>query len=199
MKHLKNTKALIAIVLIAVLALVASSCTSDGEPTAVSEDKDTAAQQLLDLQKAHPTPRFTRSQLRQNLIEITTAQAETTATTSFFYNMGIAQPVHSCPSIGFPIPTTMQLTNPEQSVRMGREGGGSHTLPLAEQTGVYTGDSTGTYVICVDAEGNGYAMYWEGFVQTVAGPAEFKDGEVKLTGPPSFEFTSSEKELKDGN
>lgn len=197
MKYLTGKKKYGIIAIIIAVVLILASCSSDGEPTAVSEDKDTAAQQLLDLQKAHPTPRFTRSQLRQNLIEITTAQAETTATTSFFYNMGVDQPVHSCPSIGFPIPTTMQLTNPEQSVRMGHDGGGSHTLPLAEQTGVYTGDSTGTYVICVDAEGNGYAMYWEGFVQTVAGPAEFVDGQVKLIGPPSFDFTASSEALED--
>lgn len=188
----KFTKKLMIPGILLVMALFITSCADEGESTAVSNDRDTSSQQLLDLQQAHPTPRFTRSQLRQNLIEITTAQAETTATTSFFYNMGVAQPVHSCPSIGFPIPTTMQLTNPEQSVNMGHQGGGSHTLPLAEQTGVYTGDSTGTYVICVDAQGDGYAMYWEGFVQTVAGPAEFVDGQVQLTGPPSFEFSALE-------
>ncbi len=199
MKYLTGKKKYGILVIILAIVLVVSSCSKSDTPSAVSQDKNTAAQQLLDLQKAHPTPRFTRSQLRQNLIEITTAQAETTATTSFFWNQGVATPVHSCPSIGFPIPTTMQLTNPEQSVRMGSDGSGSHTLPLAEQTGVYTGESTGTYVICVDAEGNGYAMYWEGFVQTVAGPAEFVDGQVKLVGPPSFDFTASSEELKKGN
>lgn len=192
MKTLPNYKKFGILAIILAIILVVSSCSTNDTPSAVSEDKDAASQQLKDLQKAHPTPRFTRSQLRQNLIEITTAQAETTATTSFFYNMGVAQPVHSCPSIGFPIPTTMQLTNPEQSVRMGSDGGGSHSIPLAEQTGVYTGDSSGTYVICVDAEGNGYAMYWEGFVQTIAGPAEFVDGQVELIGPPSFKFSALE-------
>ena len=199
MKYLNGKKKYGIIAIIIAMILVMSSCSSDAEPDAVSNDKEESAQSLLDLQKAHPTPKFSRSQLRQNLIEITTAQAETTATTSFFWNQGVDKPMHSCPSIGFPIPTTMQLTNPEQSINMGHQGGGSHSIPLVEPTGVYTGESAGTYVICVDAEGNGYAMYWEGFVQTVAGPAEFIDGQVKLVGAPSFDFTSTSEELKDGN
>lgn len=199
MKYLNGKKKYGVVVITLATVLVAASCTPSNEPDAVAQDRDSSAQALSDLQKAHPTPKFSRSQLRQNLIEITTAQAETTATTSFFFNVGVKEPIHVCPSIGFPIPTTMQLTNPEQSIDMGHQGGGSHSIPLVEPTGVYTGDSTGTFVICVDAEGNGYAKYWEGYVDTVAGPAEFIDGEVQLVGPPSFDFTATSEELEGGN
>lgn len=97
--------------------------------------------------------------------------------------------VGSCPSIGFPIASTTQLTNPE--VEKGpRES--RITLPQVEPTGVYTGESTGTYTICVDDEGRPYASYFEGYVQTVTGPATFRDGQVELTGKPTGEFTKGE-------
>jgi hypothetical protein len=53
-----------------------------------------------------------------------------------------------------------------------------------EPTGVYTGDSSGTYVVCIAPNGDKYLSYWEGFVQTEGGPAEWVDGKgIVLTGP----------------
>jgi hypothetical protein len=178
----------IAITAIALLGLAA--CGSDDAGR--TSEEDTAEKQLTQFLESQPIPIFNYSQLRQNLIEIETAQANATATTSFFFNLGIEDPIHSCPSIGFPIPGTFQLSNPQQKV-----GGtnGNVTLPQLEANGVYTGDTTATTVICVDAEGKGYASYWEGFVSTVAGPAEW-DTETKtvvLTGAPTAEFSTSEE------
>lgn len=174
----------------AVSLLVFAGCEEqNNESKARRNDEKTAAAGLVDLQAAHPTPKFDRSQLRQNLIEIITAQAETTATTTFFFNQGVIDPVHVCPSIGFPIPSTAQLTNPEQKVE-----NHSLTLPQVEPTGVYTGDSTGTYVICTDANGSAYANYWEGFVQTVTGPAKWDSDSkaVELIGSSSFDFSEGQ-------
>lgn len=52
--------------------------------------------------RAVPVPEFRYSQIRQNLIEITQAQAqaETTQTTSFFFNLGADAPIMVCPSSG---------------------------------------------------------------------------------------------------
>lgn len=170
------------------LALLATACTSESE--AIRQDREAAEENLNRLNDAQPAPEYSWSQLRQNLIEINDAQAGTTQTTSFFFNQGVATPITVCPSIGFPIASTTQLTNPWQAARVGSEG--RYVLSQAEQTGVYTGDSAGTYVICVNAEGKPYAQYWEGFVSTVTGPAEWDAtaGQIKLIGPPSFEFTS---------
>lgn len=172
-------------VIVLTLAFVLAACSP--QTSARRNDEKLSGQILEDLQRAHPVPQFRRSQLRQNLVELTTAQAETTQTTSFFFNMGIQDPVNQCPSIGFPIPATMQLTNPDIPVG---GSGGRVTVQQVEPTGVYTGDTTGTYVICIDARGSAYAVYWEGFVQTVTGPAEYKNGRVELVGPPSFNFTN---------
>lgn len=175
----------LAVIAVALLALVAAGCSSGGANT---KDRTTAAQQLSTFQKNQPVPSFTFSQLRQNLIEIETAQSQTTQTTSFMFNQGVAQPVTVCPSIGFPMPSEDQLTNPESKVP-------NHdvALPQIEANGVYTGASTGTYVICVNAQGQPYAVYWEGFVQTVTGPAAWKDGSVQLVGSPSFAFSKGKK------
>jgi len=180
-------KKLIAL-LVAITAVFAlSACTDTGSARA----KDEAASEaiLQDLQKAHPVPKFKYSQYRQNLVEIVTAQAESTPTTTFFFNQGVKDPVATCPSIGFPIPTTSQLTNPEQ-IGAGTSSGGYTTLPQVEPNGVFTGDSAGTYVICRDANGRGYADYWEGFVKTVTGPAEWNGSEVVLIGAPTGTFTT---------
>ena len=61
-----------------------------------------------------------------------------------------------------------------------------------EQTGIFTGDSTGTYVMCVNDAGDPYAFYWEGFVSTVSGAAQFVDGQIELIGQPTGEFTTGE-------
>lgn len=173
---------LTTLLLAGLLVLGLASCEQEDARVA---DERASEKVLLNLQDAHPVPLFQRSQLRQNLVEIVTAQAETTQTTSFFFNMGVTDPIMACPSIGYPIPSTAQLTNPMQLAH------NSTVIPQVEPSGVYTGESTGTYVICIDAQGRGYAVYWEGFVQTVSGPAEWADGQVKLVGAPSFDFSES--------
>lgn len=175
---------------VAVMVTMGASCSSSPGSAANKTDQATAAKTLEAMQKNQPVPVFTYSQLRQNLIEIETAQAQTTQTTSFLFNQGVANPITICPSIGFPIPSTYQITNPE-SLYTSRNG--NVTQPQVEANGIYTGDSTGTYVMCVDATGKPYAVYWEGFVQTVTGPAVWKDGQVQLVGTPSFAFSTGEK------
>ena len=177
------------------LSVVAVGCTG-GEDNASEKDTKVASEQLEQFQQAQPVPIFNNSQLRQNLIDIQTAQANATATTSFFFNQGVQNPVHGCPSIGFPIPGTYQLTNPEGVVRIGGTGGSERfALPQLEATGVFSGETTGTTFICVDENGKGYAHWWEGFVSTVAGPAEWnaETGQVEMTGAPSAEFSTGEK------
>lgn len=172
-----------------------ASCQASNNPNKTTNTETKVARGQLDqFLQAQPIPTFTSSQLRQNLIEIETAQAHTTATTSFMFLMagqGTTGPlVHSCPSIGFPIPATYQLTNPDQIVN-GHDGRVS-VISQLESNGVYTGDTTGTYVICVDPNGKAYAFYHEGFVATVTGPAHWDNnkGEIVMDGPSSTPFSA---------
>lgn len=186
---MKNrTKKLIAACSVAVLGLTLVAC--DDPPGATKEEQAVARQQLDQFSSAQPVPIFNYSQLRQNLIEIEEAQANATVTTSFFFNLGVVDPVHTCPSIGFPIPGTFQLTNPMQTLTYGQ--GGGIVWPQLEANGVYTGDTAATTAICIDSQGRGYAHWWEGSVSTVAGPAtwDYDAKLIVLTGEPTAEFTT---------
>lgn len=186
-----------ALALTCVIALAAcDSGTTGKQADAVNNDQQSSADALVQLQAAQPTPAFQYSQLRQTVIDIEKAQAGTTQTTTFFFNQGVANPVDTCPSIGFPVPATDQLTNPQQIIRdRGDRNGGNIAIPQVDPTGVYSGDTAGTYVLCVDGQGKAYANYWEGFVKTVSGPAvwDAKSGTVQLTGPSSFDFSVGQK------
>lgn len=177
---IKPVYAIAAVIAVGLLT-TASSCADDS----IYEDEKTTEQIMTDLQKGQPVPKFPYSQERENVIDILTARANPTATTSFFFNQGVKDPIFSCPSVGYAIPHTTQLTNPEQYV-----GSSGATLPMAEPVGTYTGDSTGTHVICRDANGRGFDMYWEGFVSTVSGPAEWDGSQIVLIGAPTGNFST---------
>lgn len=153
----------------------------------ILNDQITSARALTQYQAAQPAPLFKYSQERETLIDIERLQASDTQTTSFGFNQGVQTPAWSCPSIGVPIASTTQLTNPQQTFNPhdNNDNGDDTVLPEVDPTGVYTGDSTGTYILCVAPNGTDYLQYWEGFVDTVTGPAVWNaaTGSVQLTGP----------------
>jgi hypothetical protein len=179
-----------ALILAVAATLLVAACSGSTAPNAITSDRKASAADLQQLQKADPTPRFIASQVRKNLVELETAQARTTQTTTFFFNQGVQAPIQSCPSIGFPIPATAQLTNPQQILE-NPDNNDTAVIPQVDPVGIYTGDSTGTYIICINAQGQAYADYWEGFVQTVTGPAKWNDAtkQIELVGAPSFKFS----------
>lgn len=177
-------------VTVVILSATAFSCGSDSSgKQSETQQQDAISKSLINNQ---PLPAFNWSQKRQNLIEIETAQAQGVQTTTFFFNQGVQDPINSCLSIGAPIPTTDQLSNPTKIEHHGETGGGNVTTNQMEPNGVYTGDSSGTYVMCVNAQGKAYATYWEGYVQTIFGNASWDKSShtVELKGDPSFKFTS---------
>lgn len=168
----------------AVVATVALAGCSSG---ATRDDQVKANDQLAQYLAAQPVPVFQWSQERATLIALENARATTTATTTFFFNLGTKSPVGSCPSIGFPLASTTQLTNPEQEI-----GGQGAVVSQIDPTGVFTGASSGTYVVCVDPHGVKYATYWEGDVFTVGGVGVWNDatGSVSLVGEPTVKVAS---------
>lgn len=180
-------KKILVVGLIGTLALSLTAASCNDNPSAVKQEQRATNTQIDRYLKSQPIPAFDWSQVRQNLIEIQTAQVDTTQTSAFFFRRGGSNgdPVMSCPSIGYPIPSTYQLTNPHQVAK------GYAVIGQAEATGVYTGDSSATYVMCVNAQGKLYAVYWEGDVMTVSGRSEWNaaKGQIELVGLPSFEFT----------
>lgn len=172
----------------AAIAGALAGCNSNNN-SAVKNDQAVTNSIMDRLAANQPIPSVDWSQERETLISLLIARAHTVATTTFFYNYGIKEP-DSCPSIGFPVASTAQLTNPQQITYGAHPGGGSDAAVVgqAEPTGIYTGDSSGTYVVCVSPDGAKYIQYWEGQVRAVGGPAHWDATKgVVLDGVPTVQ------------
>lgn len=186
-------KSVLAVLVGGATVLAVAACTASNNDS-INKDQAATNQQLDRYQANQPTPAFDWSQYRQTVIDVETAQVHGVATTTFFFNQGVQRPIKVCPSIGFPVATTSQLTNPDQLVARGYN---STTIDgvvgQQEPNGVYTGDSSGTYVVCVAPNGTKYVTYWEGFVHTEGGPAHWDDKAdvIVLDGPPTVTTKTS--------
>jgi len=179
---------------LAAIALVASlaACSSESEaPDANAKDATSSAKILKKAQTAQPVPEFDWSQIRQTLIDAQTAQAESTQTTSFFFNLGVTDPVFTCPSIGFPVAGTSQLTNPQQLSEKYLGWSGTFNTGVIAQIDpnqIYSGDTDATFALCVGPGGKPYLHHAEETVHAVAGPAEwdYAKHRIVITGAPTF-------------
>lgn len=117
--------------------LTAESC--DGSQTS-SESGQVNSQQSTYAQN-QPLHKYDYSPERDELQQIYDFRMKGGNTWTVFYSMG--KPIFVCPSIGFPIPYTTQLTNPESWVGTGV------AIPQAEPNGLYTGTTNATEVLCV--------------------------------------------------
>lgn len=177
------------------LVLLTVSCDNSKKAASVErQDTTLVGTQQEIYQKGQPLPIFNFSQQRQSLIEINTAIAKGASTYTVFYSFG--KPVFVCPSIGYPIPATTQLTNPEQLVKQSdvNSNGGNVTLPQAEPIGTYTGSTAATYVICVRDDGKATAIYSEPDVMAFPFPVKIVDGAVvDAGGSTSFSISTGGK------
>lgn len=164
----------IVVPIVIVLTMAITACGGNNVNAAAQRESRAQNQDSFNLVNNQPIPVFTHSQIRQELIDIETAQANGVQSTTFFMNMGDPHPEGSCSSIGAPVASDTELSNPQMQVRDPNNGSvpGSNVLAQMDPNGVYSGPSSGTYVMCVDpSTGRTYAQYWEGFVRVVFGPA----------------------------
>jgi hypothetical protein len=173
-----------------VMALGLSACTEDA-PSATKSEQASSAQILDKMLKAQPVPQFDYSQIRQTLIDAQTAQANSTQTTSFFWVLGVPDPIFTCPSIGFPVASTAQITSPDQLIGNGAGSTGYFAAGVVKQidpNGIYSGDSSATFALCVGAGGKVFLHQAEEVVHAVAGPAVWDKAtkQIKMTGDPTF-------------
>lgn len=175
-----------------VISTGAASCDSGGgAPSGQQLETQQQSNDTTQYEQTMPIPSFNgQSQMRRTLTEVEAIQALGSQTTSFFFNQGIADPIFSCPSLGMPVASTAQLSNPQQIVDDGYpNGGASVVIGQMDPNGVYSPpDSTGTNVLCLDAHGNPYIQYWEGFVDAVSGAASWNASThtVQVIGQPSI-------------
>jgi len=139
-----------------------------------AEEKDAANvnQQQEQYQAAQPAPKFDWSLERQLAIELYEARNERVATHSVWRSdYGMIE--GDCPSIGYPLPYDVQLTNP---LRVAYSSGGSAVIEQSEPNGLFSSKSTSaTWVFCitkVNGEVFESPVYIEGKVTAYAYPVD---------------------------
>ena len=182
----------IAVTVLAAVAALLGITACNGQSQGQKIENKAQAQDTLSLETNQPVPHYNWSQYRQTIIDSETIAANGTQTTTFFFNLGVRDPIFSCPSLGIPVPNTASLTNPDQVVTQDSQGNGisgAATIGQMDPYGVYNPTaSEGTFVICVNDSGQKYLQYWEGPVQNVTAPAAWDYGShtLKVTGAPTF-------------
>lgn len=142
------------------------------------------------LNDAQPIPQFDFSQERQTVIDVETARANGAITTTQGYLEGVGM-VWWCPSIGAPVPGTYQLSGSTQYVDLPGDNTRSRfEVEQGEPTGIYVGESTGTWTLCLDDAGKKFAVYWEGYVKSTIGRVDGLPGDRReRIGQATFSFT----------
>ncbi len=178
----------------AVIALVAvlAACGSGGTTAPnVVDTRNTDAQMGI-YNKILPVPLYDYSVERDVMIQIYNQRMKAVDTYSVAFSFG--KPIWACPSKGYPIPYTTQLTNP-QRIDDNHNGNSSFyaagVVAQAEPNGLYTGTTTSTWVLCVRALAGGGSevvpVYAEPDVIAFPFPVKVNmtTGEITDPGSPS--------------
>lgn len=154
------------------LVIFAVSCSSEamkkGGETAQKEQNavQTGFNRLSDSQQVKT---YDWSQERQTVLDVEEVRATGATSTTAGYLEGVGL-VWWCPSVGSPVPSTYQLSGTKQWVDLPGDSDNSlHEVDQGEPTGVYIGDSSGTWTMCLDDNGKKFAKYWEGYVDSTIG------------------------------
>lgn len=187
---MKHARTLAAAAGAAGLAAAVAGCTSGSTASGAQQEQQDSQNIEKSFLLNQPPPHFQHSDIRATAISIEAIQALGEQTTTFAFQQGDPDPIWMCPSLGEPVASTTQITNPTQVTKTTvpyREGA---AVPIGnmDPNGIYSGESTGTYVLCVSASGTPYAEYWEGNVDSVSGPARWDSGshQIVVTGQPTM-------------
>ncbi|TVZ01236.1 hypothetical protein EAS64_33700 [Trebonia kvetii] len=176
-----------------------AGCSGIGTQDANQAESAAQRADASSLEQSQPLPHFNYSQIRATIIDAETIEANGTQTTSFFFQMGSRDPVFSCPSLGEPVSNTASLSNPYQAVTADAQGNGftgAAVIGQMDPNGIYApSSSSGTYVICVAANGSKYMQYWEGDVMTVTAGAvwDATAHTLKVIGAPTAAIHTAAK------
>jgi len=175
---MKNLKPLL---ILGAIALAVAACTS-GNASSISNDQNVSNTQMNQYEKVQPVPYFDSSAMRASLITILKAQTAPTNTWSVEVALD-GSAIFSCASIGYPIPATDELTNPQQVVDVNTNPDGSAVwnngvVEQADPNGVYGGDTAGTYIMCVGPDGKTTPVYSEPNVTVFPFPVSIVNGKI---------------------
>jgi hypothetical protein len=184
--HKKN---FLAAVPVAFLVVGLAACGGHSSTSGQKSENAQQSQDTTNLESSQPLPTVYYSQERANLEDIELAEVNDVRTTSFVLGNNGDVLIYSCPSIGFGIPDSASLSNPEQVVGLGNYN--AVTTGQMDPTGIYApASSAGTWLICLTASGQPYINRFEPNVSTIGGPASWvqapKNGQhIVSTGAPT--------------
>ncbi len=179
--------------LVVIFTILASACSPEdsGQRQSAREREEQATGRAMNrMTQSQQVPEFDYSQERQTLIDVLTVRAEGTHGTAVAVALDGTM-LWWCPTLGAPVPSTYQLTNPDQVT--GR-GGANHyegqVIAQAEPTGVYSAASAATWVVCLDDNGTSFGMYEEANVRWTSGVVNGLDKDRRArVDEITFEFT----------
>ena len=169
--------------LLAAFATMGDSCDSPGGEAARKE-ADSQGAAYRNISRNQPAPTFDFSMERKILIALYNARQHAVATYSYVQSEFTGKVLWSCPSLGYPLPYSTQLTNPSQIVEY--SGGHSQVLPQNEPNGLFPPPSSeATWVPCVDEHGSITPVYEEKRVTVFLRPMQEQNGTLVPTAGTS--------------
>lgn len=167
-------------------AVTLTACLDNGESNRqagqnVSSEQQAVSTGFARLANTQQVPSFDWSQERQTLIDIETLRANGATTTTAGYLEGVGL-IWWCPSLGAPVPSTYQLSATTQYIDLPADDNRDlYPVDQGEPTGVYIGQSTGTWTICLDDQGRKIGKYWEGYTDSTTGIVTSYPPEKRVT------------------
>jgi hypothetical protein len=166
-----NTRKGISLIVVMLIVLALAGCYTSSDNVAASQVEN---QQQVYLQN-QPIPSFDYSLERDVSIQLYKIRNEARNTyTVVTGNTGTA--IWMCPSIGYPIPYDVQLTNPLRAEYTYSE---VVTLEQPEPNGLYSSDNAfGTWVLCVNSAGDVTPVYTELSATSFPFPVKIENGVI---------------------
>jgi hypothetical protein len=160
-----------------ILTMLLAAC-GEQQPTEASQ-----VQQQDDVYgNNQPVHRYDYSPERDFLQQIYDARMKVVNTWTVMYSMG--KPIFVCPSKGYPIPYTTQLTNPEKETDP--HSTTNAVIEQAEPNGLYTGETAATWVLCIRTLPGGSSevnpVYCESEAIAFSYPVKIEDGSIVDAG-----------------
>ena len=176
-----SKKSMIGLFLI--VAVVAAACqgTNSGAEQQVQQQVNTQ-QQIYN--NGQPIPQYNYSNERAELIAIYNARTvgNVNTWTVWYSNNGV--PLGLCASKGFPIPYTVELTNPQQvTTQIVNSHNVDGVISQADPNGLYPNGSTqATWILCLNSDGTSSPVYMEPLTVAFTYPVKIENGQVVPVG-----------------
>jgi hypothetical protein len=194
----RTRRRLTAALALVVLVLVATANSCDSGTTKKNSannrtETEAIASSFRQIHESNPIKVFKTSQEYDTLQDVLTLRAEGTHGTAVVTTFD-GTLLWWCPTLGAPIPSTYQISNPSAFVDPPDKGGQTDVLVAqGEPTGVYPGDSTATWVLCLDDHGTPFGQYDEANIRWTSGIVEGLPADKRArVDEITFEFTQND-------